>query len=300
MDRTAPKLSIVIAAFNGPAMLELCLASLRGQGEAPDTEVIVAGNFDGPEKTRIEKQYPFAQYLALPPGTTVPELRTAGIARATGEIVGLLEDLCTVDARWCEEMKKAHRLPHVAIGGAVENQSPGRALNWAVYFYDYGRYMPPVSAGVAGSLAGNNVSYKRRVLSEVEASYRNGFFETFVHEELKRRGHALYLAPAAIVYHRKNYDFVSTVAWMFHLARSFAGKRVSGASAVKRAALAAGSLALPFLLLARTVARTLEKRRHLGALLLSLPALTAIATSWSAGELCGYAGGEGASAKKWR
>jgi glycosyltransferase involved in cell wall biosynthesis len=295
----AIKLSVVIAASNGSSMLEPCLSSLRGQGEAPDTEVIVAGNFDGPEKERIQRQFGFVKYLALPAGTPVPDLRTAGLACATGEIVGLLEDHCTVDARWCDEMKQAHRLPYAAIGGAVENRSPMRPLNWAVYFFDYGKYMLPISAGAASSLAGNSVTYKRLILSEVEASYRQGFFEIFVHQELKRRGHLLYLTPAAVVYHRKNYAWGNTLIWMFHLARSFAGKRVSGDSLAKRAAFAGGSLVLPFLLLARIVATVLEKRRHLGELFLSLPALAVLLASWSTGEFCGYAGGEGGSARKW-
>jgi hypothetical protein len=90
----------------------------------------------------------------------VPELRTKGINLAHGEIFALVEDYCTLDEHWCAEIKKAHRLPFSVIGGAVENRSPDKLLNWAVYFYDYGKYMFPAQPGAVETLSGMNVSYK--------------------------------------------------------------------------------------------------------------------------------------------
>ena len=297
---TAPKLSIVIAAWNGEAMLRECLQSLKGQGETADIEIIVAANFGGEIRLACELEFGNLTFLAQPAETSVPQLRSAGIAAARGEIVALAEDHCIFDAEWCAEIKKAHLLDHSVVGGSVENSEGQRALDWAVYFYDYGRYMPPNSAGEVASLSGNNVSYKRAALEDVRDLFREGFFETFVHQELARRGHRLYLAPSAIVYHRKRYEFGAALVQCFHLARSFAARRTSRAPVWTRFGYALGSLLLPVLLPARISATVLRKKRRLGELFRAFPFVLVLMANWSFGEFCGYLFGEGASAGKWK
>jgi len=226
-------------------------------------------------------------------------LRQAGIAAARGEIVALLEDHCVFDSRWSEEIKRAHESASV-VGGSVENVSVERALDWAVYFYDYGKYMLPNAAGATDALSGMNVSYKRAVLGEIREIYRDGFYETFVNEELKRRGHQLFLEPSAIVYHHKNYKIKRAAKHCYHLARSFAAQRTANVTPSKRAFFTAVSLILPILLPARIVSVTVKKGRHIKQLIRSLPFLIFLMFIWSYGEFCGYLMGEGKSAGDWR
>ena len=291
------RLSIVIAAWNGSASLGRCLRSLGDQARVADTEVIVAANF---EPEGLAAEFPFVGWIQMPDGTTVPELRTAGIFRSTGDIIALAEDHCTFGERWCVGLKKAHESPHAVIGGVVENASTQRALDWAVYFFDYGKFMPPVRAGVARALSGVNVSYKRSPLMEVESSFRSGFHEAVTHAELVKRGHALYLAPAVVVYHHTNYEIKPAMALAYHLGRSYAGKRMSSASALRRALFVLASTALMILLPARVIAETIRKKRHIAALARSLPHLLLLTSSWTWGEFRGYLGGEGRSAAQWK
>ena len=293
------KLSVVIAAWNDVALLAGCLASLRGQADRPDTEIIVASNYDARSKEIVESRFPYVKHIDMPESATVPELRAAGIAESSGEIVALLEDHCVLYEGWCSEIKRAHDLAYSVVGGSVENGSCEKLLDWAVYFYDYGKYMQPNEAGTVDSLSGNNVSYKRSTLEQVEESFRDGFYETFIHGELKRRGHTLYLMPSAIVYHKKSYKTSKAVAECYHHARSFAGMRVVNSAISKRLMFALGSLLLPALLPSRIVLRMLRKQRHTKELLLSLPHLLLLMTSWSVGELCGYAFGAGTSPRRW-
>lgn len=299
-SRPGLRLSVVIAASNDRASLERCLTSLGGQGQASDTEILVVSNYDQGTAEMLRTQFPHVKHVGLPEDATVPLLRTAGISRAQGEIVALLEDHGALDDRWCAEIKKAHELPYAIIGGAIENRSPDRPLNWAVYFYDYGNYMLPGQPGVVGSLSGMNVSYKRHVLVEIEDRFREGFFETFIHEELKQRGYALYWAPSAVVYHQKDYEFDETFAQFCHLARSFAAKRILNASLARRLGFTAGAVLLPIALTGRIAARTVRKKSHVRQLLRALPWLLLLMGSWGAGEFCGYLAGEGASWGKWK
>ncbi len=297
LESASLKLSLFIAASNDLAALEKTLDSLSGQAETAYTEVLAVCNFEVTDQ--VAKRFPFVKCVSLASDTTVPELRTRGIYLARGEIIALVEDYCTLDENWCAEIKKAHQSQHPIVGGSVENRCPDKPLNWAIYFYDYGKYMAPVQAGPVQTLSGISVSYTREVLREVQESFRDGFYEVFAHEEIKRRGHQLYLQPSAVVYFTKDFACGEIFRSYFHLARAFAGRRVADSALTKRLLLALGSCVLPILLSGRVVLRTVPKRRYFPQLLRCLPHLFALTTSWSVGEFCGYLFGEADSARKW-
>jgi glycosyltransferase involved in cell wall biosynthesis len=289
-------LSVVVASWNGTASLRQCLESLETQTDRTSDEIIVVSNF-APD---IPKNGSGVSFHVRPSSFTVPELRRDGIAAARGSVVALIEDHCTVDAKWITEIKRAHISDAAAIGGAVENKGEGNALDWAVYFYDYGKFMPPNSAGVTETLSGLNTSYKREALDEIHDDYQNGFFETFANEALKRRGHQLSMRPSAVVFHNKRYELRSALSHCYHLARSYAAQRVADASFGKRSIFILGSLFLPILLPARVVLSVIRKGRNRGHLLRALPFLILLMSAWSYGELCGYSAGEGESRARWR
>ncbi|MGH9688098.1 MAG: glycosyltransferase family 2 protein [Candidatus Acidiferrales bacterium] len=289
------KLSVVVLASNNMAALERTLSSLRGQAESPDTEVIAVCNFDGEILTSLQERFPFVRSVALPRDATVAELRTTGVHMSNGRIVAFVEDYAFVDEQWCAEIMKAHESRFSIVGGAVENRSPNKPLNWAVYFFDYGKYMPPLQSGITATLSGINVSYKRDALAEVEETFRDGFHETFVHEQLKSKGHELLLAPSAIVYLSTDFVFAATLRNFFIFARSFASKRVVDRTPANRLVFALGSCLLPILLPVRVVLRIVLKQRHLWPLILSVPHLSILMTGWAAGEFYGCLFGEAAS-----
>ena len=294
------KLSVVIAAWNGPSALRQCLLSLANQMNHAATEVIAATNFKSDDLQDLVQSLSFVKLISLSPDTTVPELRTVGIQNSSGDVVALLEDHCTCHNEWVSQIKWAHELPHSVIGGVVENANSAIALSWAVYFYDYGKYMLPQAARIVPTLSGNNVSYKRHALEQVRERYRNGFYETFVHQALQQFGHNLYLVPSAIVYHNKDYELRNAVTDSYHHGRVFAAKRAFRARFLERALRCAAAPVLPCLLLSRIVVRTFRKKRHLKELANSLPYLFMLVTAWSCGEFCGYMWKEGSSARKWR
>lgn len=288
--------SVVIAAWNTPASLNRCLDSLRPQLDE-GIEIIVAHSFPfDPQGSDFAN----LKLLSFPSGTTVPQLRTAGITSATSEIVALSEDHCTFDRDWVKEMRKAHELHDaVAIGGAVENLAGQRPLDWAIYFLDYGRYMLPQSSGPAISLPGNNVSYKMAALDKFRKTFEHGFIETTLHGQMLKEGHLLQFAPAAIVYHAKHYRLGAALRAFFHHGRLFAGKRFARSDVGRRAAFSIASITLPMLLPARILRDTFGKKRYVTHALACLPYLFAVSFSWSCGELMGYIKGEGASARRW-
>lgn len=293
------KISIVIAAWNGITHLLECLNSLDDQTLCDDVEVIVVSNFET-GISESETQFPAFRHLFLSAESTVPQLRAYGIAQAHGEIVAVSEDFCVFEANWCEEIKKAHRQKYAVVGGAVENSAVENALDWAVYFYDYGKYMPPQTAGTANTLSGANVSYKREILESIRESYRDEFFETSIHEGLKHCGEELFFLPSAIIFHNKNYSWEKVVRQFYYQARTFAAMRVSGASFPKRLLLMCFSLLLPIVLTLRVAERTINHKKYLKELIWAMPWLMILMCVWSWGEFCGYLVGEGNSRREWK
>jgi glycosyltransferase involved in cell wall biosynthesis len=292
------ELSVIIAAWNGVWMLSECLESLNKQTDTNNIEVIVVSNFK-PNLSENNFSIP-VKFIETSANSTVPQLRTRGIINASGKIIALLEDHCIFDSLWCEEIKKAYESDFSIVGGTVENASVKKSLDWAVYFYDYGKYMLPNREGEVESLSGLNVSYNRETLEEVRELYLDGFFETFVNEELKKRGHHLILMPTAIVYHNKNYEMKRASEHSFYLARSFAARRAAGFGILKKVSFSIISVFLPLLLIMRIITTTVTKGRHLAELFRSIPLLILLISIWSFGEFCGYLLGEGNSGGEWR
>jgi GT2 family glycosyltransferase len=292
-------LSVVIAAWNSPALLKQCLDSLLPQLNVEDCQVVVSSNFPTADLQTLFRLFPALNFLYFP-DATVPELRARGIQKASGNIIALLEDHCTVDEAWADQIRKAHEKPYVAIGGAVENADRQGPLDWAIYLFDYGPFMLPEAPHIAAALTGFNVSYKRPALEEVKEVYRDGFFEVFTNQALQRRGYELYLMPSVIVYHQKNYTLKNSIAENYHHGRLFAAQRTSAASSEERIYRALTALLLPFLLPTRVAARTIRKQRHIKHLITALPYLVLLMSAWGFGEFCGYLFRAGSSARRWK
>lgn len=300
LHKKIPKLSIIIAAWNSVSLLSECLLSLENQVCGTDIEVIVVSNFnEGIDETK--KRFSFANYSVFPSNTTVPKLLTSGINKCSGTIIALTEDFCTFDLNWCLEIKKSHELNSFSIvGGAIENKSVKSLLAYAVYFFDYGKYMLPNQMQSFDKLSILNLSYKRELLENIQESYRKGFFEIFINNELKNCGYKLIFNPKAVVFHNKTYVLRKIARQFYHQARSFAARRATDFSKTKRLLFTAGSLLLPFLLLKRLCLQVIRKNRFYKELLMSSFFLSVLVCVWSLGEFSGYLCGAGRSDKEWK
>lgn len=294
-----PPLSVVIAASNGPALLRACLEALADQAAAVMAEVIVVRNYEDGMDSFVTREFAFALDVPLPAATTVPMLRAEGVHRSRGRVIALLEDHCTCQPGWCAAVLAAHQPPFEAVGGPVEQAPDARALDWAVYFSDYGRFAPPCPETMA-ALPGCNMSFSRDALMTLEGLWSDGLFEATLLPELRRQHYRLRVAPGASVVHRKHYHFGPAIAQSWHLARSYAAQRLAPAGLVRRVGFAAASFVLPLLLPVRTIRRALATPGHTGRLVRALPALIALLWTWSAGETVGYLFGAGGSADEWR
>jgi hypothetical protein len=184
---------------------------------------------------------------------------------------------------------------HAVVGGAVENAATGTLLDWAAFLCEYSHCLPPLPAGTAEWLTGNNVVYRRSAVQKHLALLEAGQWENALHDALKAEGVALWCDPELVIGHKKHYTFGEYFSQRYLYARSYAGARVANESAAKKLAMGAAALALPPLLFARTVQRILAKGRHTEKLWPSLPLIALFVLAWGWGEVVGYWLGAGDS-----
>lgn len=283
-----PTLSVVVGSQNARHSVGRCLSALASQFNGEEVEIIVVDNStDGTAKI-VSEDFPAIKLVRLGEDKRMPELWEIGINQTEGDVVALTTSHFVPDQNWIVEILKAHQSPYAGIGGAIENDKSAGLISWAVYFCRYSPYMLPFREVTVNDFAGDNASYKRWALDRCQHARRNGFWESFVHEEMRRDGLQLLMTPGIVVYHQKSFTLGAFMKQRFWHARQFGGERALNFTPLKRMIYILMSPLIPLVFLFRITRRVLTRRKYLREYLLSLPILMLFLLSWSAGELSGY------------
>jgi glycosyltransferase involved in cell wall biosynthesis len=283
-----PKLSIIIGSQNARNTVSNCLQSLESQRNGDEIEILVVDNSTDGTAEMIRNQFPGIRLVRSAQDKLMPELWEAGIQQSTGECVAITTSHFVPASNWIEEILKAHRDPYPAIGGAIENDKASGLVTWAIYFCRYSPYMLPFAEKMVEDFAGDNASYKRYALDRCREARRDGFWESFVHAEMRRLGLELLLTPSIVVYHQKSFTLAGFMKQRFWHGRQFGSDRARNLSGWARIIyILLSPLILP-LHLYRITGRVIGKRKQIKKYLMSLPVVILFLLSWSAGEFSGY------------
>ncbi len=305
MDTTAPaaapRLSVVVTVVDGGAALERCLDALASQEGVDDIEVLVPYDATLEGAAAWAARWPAFRFLdagRLP--TTArwdsaagqhelfDRRRAHGLARATGDVVAIVEDRGAPRRDWARAMLAAHEVPAAVVGGPVAN-ARDRLVNWGVYFCDFSRYSPPLAGGPAEWVTDVNIAYKRRALEATEELWRERYHETTVHWALQRAGEVLHLDPRPVVEQdRGELGLGRAASERFAWGRLFAYTRAREIAFGKRLVLAALTPLLPFVLLVRHARTNAAPGRRLGRYVVASPVVFLLCALWAAGECAGY------------
>jgi hypothetical protein len=300
------QLSVIVRVVGGGPFLRRCLEQLVPQIQVLQAEVIVPFDTSVPEVEILHSEFP--EVIFVDSGETIRvvekgvfhlnagfkhyiyDVRTAaGLRKAKGAILALLEDYEVPDPDWCAQVLKAHQLPHAAIGGAVEHIGHG-LLNWAVYFLDFGRYQLPIREGQARYLTDVNISYKREALESIQSLWENEYNEVIVNWALTKQNHLLWLNPEIIVYQdRGSLNFWNLISERYFWGMIFAKKRSSQIGILKRILYFFLCPFLPFLFITRLTRTIFVKERNRLKFIISIPFIFLLAIGWSFGEMIGLA-----------
>jgi hypothetical protein len=292
---TEPALTVVVPSVNGVGDLLDCLAALSSQRSDVELEVLVADRCGEPLRSDVRRLYPWVRILEAPEGTTIPDLRALAFSKASAQSVAVIEDHVIVPPGWARALLDAQAGSEIVVGGAVENAAVDRVVDWAAFLCEYSHCILPLPEGPASWLTGNNVVYPRALLARYQEVIGRGQWENRLHDAMRRDGVPLVCRPEIRVGHKKHYTVGEYLSQRYLYARSYAGARVADASLGRRLGYGAAALALPPLLMFRTVSRVLAKRRHRAELVRSLPLLAVFVVSWAFGEMVGYVAGPGDS-----
>jgi len=286
------EISVVIASFTSEQALVRCLLSLTPQlAGGILAEVIAVASLPPAALESLERRFPEVRFLAAPATADVFRLRSLGAKEASGRQVALLEDHVTVAPGWLAEMASAHGEGMAIVGGPVDNGNTERAYDWALYFVEYGLYMPPWQAGEASILSGINVAYDRALLETCRPVWEEAFRENEVHDALRAAGHGLHQVPQAWVKSHLEMSFSTAAAHLFAGGCHFGRYRRSRARGLARLAWPLVSPAVPLVLAVRMVRRIVRRQpRRLWNLLAGKPYFLALLLAWSAGEALGCFG----------
>jgi hypothetical protein len=281
--------------------LDGCLAALRGQVDPPSMEVIVPYQSTLAEFESIKPRYPEVVFIPVPDLQGYnpqgkgrehhDELRGRGIAASHGEIIALLEDHARPDPNWSRQTVTAlcERYPaHAAVGGAIENDID-HAINWAVYFCDFGKYQNPVAAGDTSFASDANIAYRRAPLFVIRPVWEKAFHETEVNARLMERGEKIALHPEMIVYqHRNDLNLGEALAERYVWGKSYAVTRGRMAGPGKRLVYALLSPLIPVVIFTRIASNARRKQARWREFLRVSPLVLLLTLSWSLGEVVGY------------
>jgi hypothetical protein len=261
--------------------------------------LIVDGSGTLPAIEQLAREFPAVRILSKAGESNVPRLWSAGIAEAEGDIIALTIENCVPAADWARQIVARHSTECAAVGGAIELTPDATLTDWAVYFSRYSNYMLPFKSRFLDDLPGDNCAYKRAALDPVRRLMDNGFWETFIHYDMRRRNLQLLSDPAPVVTYCGGLSWLRFLRRRYRHGRYFAARRANEFTRSQRLVRAAGFWAVPPLLCKRIAARVWSNGRHRGKFVSALPLVMSFLVAWAAGEGIGYltgSSGRGAGA----
>jgi glycosyl transferase family 2 len=224
--------------------------------------------------------------------------RAAGVRAARAPIVAFVEDHCFPQPGWAAALIAAHRKSWAAVGPAVGNANPHSTISWANLLIEYGPWLEPATARAVEHLPGHNSSYKRNVLLEYGPALETMLeTESILHWDLRAKGFALLLEPAAKALHLNFTTIGASMRLRFHSGRLFAAARAGRWSRARRLAYAAAAPLIPVVRLRRILAQA-WRRRSAALPINAFPALAFLLVCDAVGEMAGYLLGAGAEVQR--
>ena len=297
-----PTLSIVLTIVQGGDYVRQFLEAVRDFKDPPPLEVIIPYDASVADVAAYASEFPETRFLDLGVITPIRPItseagkhelydrrRSAGLAAATGDIIGILEDRGLPQEDWARAIVRLYeQTGKNVIGGAIECKEPVSTLNWAFYVTDFGRYGRPFETGPADWVSDVNLTYSRKALDETRHLWKDRYHEPIVHWHLIEQGEELLLSNEVVVQHRRpDATYSELLPERFAWGRLFGEIRVRNQSNLKRLALILSSPLIPPVLWLRHYRIQSSKGRG-GRYLRALPQVMILSTAWTLGEVWGY------------
>src|SRR3972149_1792745 len=110
-----PDISVIVASKNGQETIEECLTSIEKQKENHLLEIIVVtDNSKNGTSQIIKNRFPGVKLIEFSKPALIPELWSAGIEAASGEIIAITIAQCIPASNWVSKIIESLKLPYSA------------------------------------------------------------------------------------------------------------------------------------------------------------------------------------------
>ena len=201
--RAAPRVSVVVASYNGARTLEACMESLT-RLNYPDYEVILVDDGSTDATPEIARKFPEVRMIRQE-NHGLSDARNRGIAAASGVIVAFTDSDCRAEEDWLFYLVgDLLRSSYVGIGGhnlLPPDDSPVAA---AVMASPGGPAHVMLTDTEAEHIPGCNMAFYKTALTQI-----GGFDPVFIKAgddvdvcwRLQQQGHKIGFSPSGFVWH---------------------------------------------------------------------------------------------------
>jgi O-antigen biosynthesis protein len=198
-----PKVSVVVACFNGARTLKSCLDSLC-RLNYPDYEIILIDDGSLDASAQIASLYEKVRYYRQA-HQGLSAARNAGIAATTGEIVAFTDADCRTDEDWLYYLVgDLLSSSFVGIGGPNFLPPEDSAVAAAVLVSPGGPAHVMLTDRIAEHIPGCNMAFYKWALEDIggfDPIFQKAGDDVDVCWRLQQRGHQLGFSPAGFVWH---------------------------------------------------------------------------------------------------
>ncbi|NUN67331.1 glycosyltransferase (plasmid) [Pseudanabaena biceps] len=285
-----PILSIVIGAQNAHSTITPCLQSLLEQVKDLAIEILVVDDSTDGTTEIVANQFPTVRLIRSETQRLVPHLWGVGIQQAKSPIIAITTAHCIPSEQWIDSILETANSEKTSagFGGAILPPDLFSLKDWAVYFTRYSAFIPPVIAGIAPEIAGDNAAYRKVALEKCWKNSDQGFWETLFHHELRQQGETLNLSPTIEVRLGETDN-----PWYFCQSRfrhgyHYGSTRPETSGLGRLIRIIAAPALMPFLIMRIGIRIAKQRPDWLLIYTLALPWLVTFLSAWSLGEVKGY------------
>ena len=199
-----PRVSVVVATYNGAATLDDCLGSLE-RLKYPDYEVIVIDDGSRDATAEIAGRYP-VRCISVPNGG-LSRARNLGIAEAKGEIIVFLDCDASAEPDWLYFLVTAMEEQDAAAVGGPNLSPPGDGF--VAQCVDRSPGNPThvlIGDELAEHVPGCNMAFRKEALEAIggfDAVHRAAGDDVDVCWKLLARGERIAFSPGGFVWHHR-------------------------------------------------------------------------------------------------
>ena len=200
----APRVSVVVCAYNGGRTLDQCLRSLEAL-DYPDYEVIVVDDGSTDNTAEILGRFPKVRAIHQD-NLGLSAARNVGLRAATGSIIAYTDADCFADPDWLAHLVyQLQRSSAAAVGGP--NLTPQDGWLAACMAASPGQPMHVLESDQeAEHIPGCNMAFRREALETINGfdfQYRKAGDDVDVCWRLQQAGFWITFAPGAFVWHHR-------------------------------------------------------------------------------------------------